>query len=671
MLATMVEDKKKNSNLYIEAAKVLHEIYDKKGSIKTSVYGSSFQDKQMLSALVNQTLRYAKILETVVKRTKLLEKNKLLWNDEMLARVLLYDFMIGPGLFRPGRLKVVVAKNRECITSEFDRLLTVYGVQHYADLPYSTSEALPRYVRVNLIKVTMEEVIKVFMDDGWTLVPMPDEVDSFIEACRNLGEAEFMKDFHLSDLLVFPAYTDLHNHHLVQKSKVILQDKASCLPAHILSPPEGAVVVDSCAAPGNKTSHLASLMGNNGTIYAFEHKAERIAIFQDRMEAAGVTCKVARCMDFLRVKTDSQAYKDVKYIMVDPSCSGSGIVNRLDDLTNDDSSTTQHRLDQLHKLQAKILRHAFSFPNVKKIVYSTCSVHEEENEQVCEEIYNRFKERFKIQKVMKDWPERGREGYQKSDHYLRACPDRTLTNGFFVAHFKRRKNKEKKTSEDSGMENENVEEGYYNKEKFSDNDNELDMDRKKKKKRKKEKKEVLEEERSEREKMKEDGKVRMEDGDVVKVRKSRKKKIKGKGELTNDNENDKVKNIHKEESQREHLLAMEASDKVRKSKRKIKETDNEIRNEDCEEDKVKKSKKKKRKADDGLTVENCENDKVKKSKKEKSNGEDVPTMEDKVKKKKKEEKKRRGRTLTLEECEDDKVKTKEDREPAHLGKTQH
>lgn len=60
------------------------------------------------------------------------------------------------------------------------------------------------------------------------------------------------------------------------------------------------------------------------TIYAFDHKEDRIEILQDRMEEAGVSCKVARCMDFLRVKTDSQTYRDVEYVMVDPSCSGSG-----------------------------------------------------------------------------------------------------------------------------------------------------------------------------------------------------------------------------------------------------------------------------------------------------------------------------------------------------------
>jgi 16S rRNA C967 or C1407 C5-methylase (RsmB/RsmF family) len=50
----------------------------------------------------------------------------------------------------------------------------------------------------------------------------------------------------------------------------VLQSRASCMPAHALAPQPGWAVVDACAAPGNKTTHLAALMANRGTITAFE-----------------------------------------------------------------------------------------------------------------------------------------------------------------------------------------------------------------------------------------------------------------------------------------------------------------------------------------------------------------------------------------------------------------
>lgn len=72
------------------------------------------------------------------------------------------------------------------------------------------------------------------------------------------------RDTLLPDLLSLPAGTALHDHPLVTCGSVVLQSKASCLPAHALAPEPGWTVVDCCAAPGNKTTHLASIMGNKG-----------------------------------------------------------------------------------------------------------------------------------------------------------------------------------------------------------------------------------------------------------------------------------------------------------------------------------------------------------------------------------------------------------------------
>jgi len=81
----------------------------------------------------------------------------------------------------------------------------------------------------------------------------------------------FSRDLHVPDLLSFSPQTTFKNDPLYLSGKIILQDKASCFPAIVLSPPatDESVVIDATAAPGNKTSHLSALMGNKGKVTVF------------------------------------------------------------------------------------------------------------------------------------------------------------------------------------------------------------------------------------------------------------------------------------------------------------------------------------------------------------------------------------------------------------------
>jgi putative methyltransferase len=80
----------------------------------------------------------------------------------------------------------------------------------------------------------------------------------------------FARDVHVENLLLFPPQAQLTDTPEYSDGRLILQDKASCFPAIVLAPPAhpGSVIIDATAAPGNKTSHLSALMGNQGKVHA-------------------------------------------------------------------------------------------------------------------------------------------------------------------------------------------------------------------------------------------------------------------------------------------------------------------------------------------------------------------------------------------------------------------
>ncbi|XP_065587767.1 28S rRNA (cytosine-C(5))-methyltransferase isoform X2 [Cyrtonyx montezumae] len=394
--------------LYSAAAAVLSGLERGEGGLKSLVYGSGFPHARQLYALVAETLRYGPVLDALLDGAALLRVEKKL--PPPLAKVLVYDLLFGKGLKCGGRWKALVRRHRARLQAELARLKVRRGVSRDEDLLQPAPGAgppatqVPRYVRVNVLKTCVDDVVEFFKRQGYSF----------------LGKAG--------------RWTDFHDNRLYTSGHIILQDKASCLPAFLLSPAAGSHVIDACAAPGNKTSHLAAILKNKGHIFAFDLDTKRLATMNTMLMRAGITsCKLAQ-QDFLTVDPHDPKYSKVKYILLDPSCSGSGMVARL---PLEEAAPSAERLQALAGFQRKVLSHALRFPAVQRLAYSTCSVHREENEDVVHAVLREQGSAFRLVSAFPSWPCRGLATFPGAECCLRASPVDTLTQGFFVAILER------------------------------------------------------------------------------------------------------------------------------------------------------------------------------------------------------------------------------------------
>ncbi|XP_054905867.1 probable 28S rRNA (cytosine-C(5))-methyltransferase [Poeciliopsis prolifica] len=408
--------------LYVAAAQILEKAERKQGALKTLVYDSKFANIKQLFALVCETQKFSSVLQEIIESTKLLKLTKL---KMPLAKVLLYDLLIGQGLKCGGTWKANMMKHRARLQAELARMKVKRKVSRNEDLLPAgpPADQLPRYVRVNTLKTTVGDAVDYLKREGFSYLGQAVRLDNL-----TLKNKDFVLDLHLPEVLAFPPNTDFHDHFLYKAGHIILQDKASCLPAYLLHPPPGSHVIDACAAPGNKTSHLAAIMKNRGRLFAFDLDGKRLSTMSTLLLRAGVSCHQLANRDFLTVDPDDPQYKDVEYILLDPSCSGSGMVC-LRDGSVADQEEEKARLVALASFQLRCLNHSLRFPRLKRLVYSTCSTHSQENEEVVAACLQQ-NPNFRLVPLLAQWPERGLEPLSQC---LRASTTKTLTHGFFVA----------------------------------------------------------------------------------------------------------------------------------------------------------------------------------------------------------------------------------------------
>jgi 16S rRNA (cytosine967-C5)-methyltransferase len=179
----------------------------------------------------------------------------------------------------------------------------------------------------------------------------------------------------LPEGLVVDGPFDAHGHELWRAGAYATQSRSAMLVARALDPRPGERVLDLCAAPGGKTTHLAALMDGDGSIVAVERHAGRASALQrtaERMKAANVTVRVG---DGARFESTDKFDR----VLVDPPCSGLGTLQSHPDLR---WRASPEAIEIMAKAQHEILEAgAKALRPGGTLVYSTCTLSPRENEQ--------------------------------------------------------------------------------------------------------------------------------------------------------------------------------------------------------------------------------------------------------------------------------------------------
>lgn len=442
-----------------------------------------------------------------------------------MSLLLVHDFLLSKGgiaLPATHGLRAAIDRHKSRLTAEFTRArirrkcASLEALRENVETSLYADAKHPRWIRINSLKTTLENELTTTFE-GY------EKVDSVQKVLKGQGKLVYV-DEHVPSLVAVSPRFDFAKCAAYKSGALILQDKASCFPAYLLDPqPSEGDVIDTCAAPGNKTTHLAAIIQSQASeteasqrkIHAFEKDERRAKTLEKMINIAGSDSftHITSGQDFLKVDPSSETYKNVGALLLDPSCSGSGIVGRddmpelhlpmaaeskaaakpagkttgktskkgpapapaskkrkrTDDepkpdsdkvLVDDDGNTTvatseqdlETRLEALSSFQLLLLLHAFSFPAARKITYSTCSIHKEENEHVVLKALRSDVARQRGWRVlprkcqvegMREWPVRGtvdaRDGDSEvADACIRAYKDDGRgVMGFFVAAFVR------------------------------------------------------------------------------------------------------------------------------------------------------------------------------------------------------------------------------------------
>ena len=231
-----------------------------------------------------------------------------------------------------------------------DRWIDEFGFEFTESMMQAFEENKHITLRANSLKTTASELAGMLVKSGITA--------------------------EVKDGVVITGGFDIENNSLYKDGFFTVQDTAAMQAAKVLAPQSGEFIIDMCAAPGGKTTHIAELMKNSGKILAFDIHAHKTELIKKNAARLGI--------DIIEVHEkdasvfDKSLENTADRVLCDVPCSGFGVIGRKPDIKR-----CEDRSGEITALQTKILENGAKYlKDSGVLVYSTCTVEKCENEEV-------------------------------------------------------------------------------------------------------------------------------------------------------------------------------------------------------------------------------------------------------------------------------------------------
>lgn len=424
------------SHLLVDKAIKTNRISSKDGALLTEIVYGTIQRKITLDYYINSFVNDKKKLDSWVRMLLRMSIYQMVFLDKVPDHAIIHEAVEiakqrghkGIASFVNGTLRTIQRKgvpNTSLITDDLERLaintshpkwliqrwVNQYGYNEAKTMCEANLRHKPISVRVQPLKLSPQEAVKKLQEEGYEVVQSTISNQGIIVKKGNILQSKLFKAGMLT-----------------------IQDQSSMLVGEMLDAKPGMHVLDTCSAPGGKVTHIAEKMKNEGTIMAHDLHKKKINLINAKANELDLSIIHAEQADARNLR---ERYGEAMFdrILVDAPCSGLGVIRGKPDIKYHKQVQDIHRLA---KIQLAILNEISPLLKTNGLLmYSTCTVDKEENEEVVKAFLDMNLDYTIDPSFFKALPSILKTSPGITTFGLQIFPQTLETDGFFLTRFKK------------------------------------------------------------------------------------------------------------------------------------------------------------------------------------------------------------------------------------------